>query len=145
MVSRRTIILTCVFPPVLSCTAVLESAVLAAKDRKDAPNILLTPKAMSSCYHKKQPWFSWHKYDSILNKMHSPIYFFILYLMFGFWISHLISINNIVMLDRIDFGHRVGHSKAHYSYREGIYCTILHHVHVWSKRRFISKDINGKT
>lgn len=40
--------LTCVLPPELSCTAVLESAVLAANDLKLAPNMLLTPNAMSS-------------------------------------------------------------------------------------------------
>jgi len=33
---------------VLSCTAVLDSAVLAANDLNDAPKILLTPKAISS-------------------------------------------------------------------------------------------------
>lgn len=42
-------LLTCVLPPELSCTAVLDSAVLAAKDLKVAPNMLLTPNAMSSC------------------------------------------------------------------------------------------------
>lgn len=40
--------LTWVLPPELSCTAVLESAVLAANDLKLAPNMLLTPNAMSS-------------------------------------------------------------------------------------------------
>lgn len=40
---------TCVLPPELSCTAVLDSAVLAANDLKVAPNMLLTPNAMSSC------------------------------------------------------------------------------------------------
>lgn len=40
--------LTWVLPPELSCTADLESAVLAANDLKLAPNMLLTPNAMSS-------------------------------------------------------------------------------------------------
>ena len=46
---------TCVFPPVLSCTALLERAVLEAKALNAAPNILLTPKAISSYdkTHKK--------------------------------------------------------------------------------------------
>lgn len=48
--SKNSVSFTCVFPPVLSCMAVLERAVLAANDRKDAPNMLLTPKARSSCY-----------------------------------------------------------------------------------------------
>lgn len=42
-------VLTCVLPPELSWTAVLDSAVLAANDLKAAPNTLLTPNAMSSC------------------------------------------------------------------------------------------------
>lgn len=42
-------LLTCVLPPELSCTAVLDRAVLAANDLKVAPNMLLTPNAMSSC------------------------------------------------------------------------------------------------
>ena len=44
----RSVFRTCVLPPELSCTAVLESAVLAANDLKLAPNMLLTPNAMSS-------------------------------------------------------------------------------------------------
>lgn len=48
--SKNSVSITCVFPPVLSCMAVLERAVLAANDLKDAPNMLLTPKARSSCY-----------------------------------------------------------------------------------------------
>lgn len=40
---------TCVFPPVLSCTALLERAVLAANDLNAPPKMLLAPKAMSSC------------------------------------------------------------------------------------------------
>lgn len=46
--------LTWVFPPVLSCTALLERAVLAAKDLKEAPKMLLTPKAISSCSQVRQ-------------------------------------------------------------------------------------------
>lgn len=39
---------TCVFPPVLSCTALLERAVLDASDLNAPPKMLLAPKAMSS-------------------------------------------------------------------------------------------------
>ncbi|TNN26619.1 hypothetical protein EYF80_063246 [Liparis tanakae] len=39
---------TWVLPPVLSCTAVLDSAVLAAKALKEAPKTLLAPNAISS-------------------------------------------------------------------------------------------------
>lgn len=42
---------TCVFPPVLSCTALLERAVLAARDLNAPPKMLLAPKAMSSCIY----------------------------------------------------------------------------------------------
>lgn len=48
--------LTCVLPPELSCTAVLERAVLAANDLKVAPNMLLTPNAMSSCRWGGMMW-----------------------------------------------------------------------------------------
>lgn len=86
----------------------------------------------------KKHWFIWQ--NGIFFKL------VLSWIFFGFWISYLISINNIVMLDRIDFSHREGHSKAHYSYRECIYCSLFHHFRIWSKWSFKSKykwHING--
>lgn len=121
--------LTWVFPPVLSCTALLERAVLAAKDLKEAPKMLLTPKAISSCSQVRQ----------IVARYHN----------LGEWCTsdtyaddYLVSIDGVVVFYRIDFCHGECNSKPHYSHGEGIHCSSLEDFHVWSDRWLISGSGN---
>lgn len=118
---------TWVFPPVLSCTALLERAVLAAKDLKDAPKILLTPNAISSCSQVREKTRLLHQYDREFcpNTVHFCI------------VAYLISINAVVMFYRIDFCHREGHSETHYSHRECFDCRVLEDVQVGSNWRLV--------
>jgi len=46
--TRIIVFYTCVLPPVLSCTPDLDKAVLEANPLNDPPNILPSPKAISS-------------------------------------------------------------------------------------------------
>lgn len=46
--SQHTALRTCVFPPVLSWTAVRDRAVVATKQEKNPEKMLLIPKAMNS-------------------------------------------------------------------------------------------------
>lgn len=115
---------TCVFPPVLSCMAVLERAVLAANDRKDAPNMLLAPKAMSSC-----GWL-----DRYIKKLFPKPCI----RSFNKLQTNLVSINEIFVFDGVDFSYWERYSKSYYSHREGLHCSLLHDFKIWCNWRFIS-------
>lgn len=113
---------TWVFPPVLSCTALLERAVLAAKDLNEAPKMLLIPKAISSCRRVGPICLSLSQ--STANDAHEalPLYAD----------DYLISIDGVVVFDRIDLCHRECNGKPHDSHGEGVHCCGLKDFHVRS-------------
>lgn len=44
--------------------------------------------------------------------------------------THLISIDGVIMFDRVDFGHGEGNRKPHYGYRKGLHSAVLEHIHI---------------
>lgn len=45
-------------------------------------------------------------------------------------LNHLVSIDGVIMFDRVDFGHGERNRKPHYGYRKGLHSTVLEHVHI---------------
>ncbi len=107
---------TCVFPPVLSWTALLERAVLAARDLNAPPKMLLAPKAMSSC--------------AIICVIADVLPQTVVYCILNgiLFRTYLISIYNVVVLYRIDFSYCKSHGKSHNSYWESLHCCHLENL-----------------
>lgn len=55
--------------------------------------------------------------------------------------TDLISIYGVIVLYGVDFCHREGHSKTHYSHRKCFNCRLLEDVQVWSHRRLIPEMV----
>lgn len=105
----------------LSCTALLERAVLAAKDLKEAPKMLLTPKAISS-------------YSQVGEKTHSPdqtCTAAFTSCKSSCTIPYLVSIDGVIVFYRIDFCHGEGHGEAHDGHGKRLHSCLLEDLQVW--------------
>lgn len=52
--------------------------------------------------------------------------------------TNLVSINEVVVFDRVDFSYWERYSKSYYSHREGLHCSLLHDFQIRCNWRFIS-------
>lgn len=55
------------------------------------------------------------------------------------YVTHLVAINDVIVLNRVDFGHGERHGKPNYGCRKGLHCTLLEDFQIRGNGRLVPK------